>query len=80
MLFENQIPICVIYELSRTIFQEVRARCKDVEGIDHRVVDDAIYIRMVEDINDISKSLFIKRIWSIVWNSFTYRQEWVFKF
>ncbi|WJX76591.1 hypothetical protein P8452_59992 [Trifolium repens] len=49
-------------------------------GIDHRVFDDCIYIRMVEDINNISKSFFIKRIWSMVWNSFTYRQEWLLRF
>jgi hypothetical protein len=45
------------------------------------VVDSNIYYTgMVDDINNVSKSFVIKRIWSTVWNSFTYRQEWLFRF
>jgi hypothetical protein len=48
----------------------------------HRAVEDSniYYTVMVDDINNVSKSFVIKRIWSTVWNSFTYRQEWLFRF
>jgi hypothetical protein len=49
-------------------------------GVDHGVVDCSSYIQMVDDINNFSKVFFIKRIWNTVWNSFTYRQEWLLRF
>ncbi|GAU50519.1 hypothetical protein TSUD_177690 [Trifolium subterraneum] len=51
-------------------------------GVDHRVVDSSsyYYVQMVNEINNISKAFLIKRIWSTVWNSFTYRQEWLLRF
>jgi hypothetical protein len=50
-------------------------------GFDYRaVVDSNNYTQMVDNINNFSKSFVIKRIWSTVWNSFTYRQEWLLRF
>ncbi|WJX82059.1 hypothetical protein P8452_64866 [Trifolium repens] len=50
-------------------------------GFDYRaVVDSNNYTQMVDNINNFSKSYVIKRIWSTVWNSFTYRQEWLLRF
>jgi hypothetical protein len=49
-------------------------------GVDHGVVDCDSYIQMVDDINNYSKAFFIKRMWRTVWNSFTYRQEWLLRF
>ncbi|KAK2361064.1 UPF0481 protein [Trifolium repens] len=49
-------------------------------GIDHGGVDYSSYSQMVDAINNFSKAFFIKRIWSTVWNSFTYRQEWLLRF
>lgn len=48
-------------------------------GVDHEVVASSIYADMVHYIN-YSKAFFIKRMWIMVWNSFTYRQEWVVRF
>ncbi|KAK2414583.1 hypothetical protein QL285_037157 [Trifolium repens] len=50
-------------------------------GFDYRaVVDSNNYSQMVDNINNFSKAFVIKRIWSTVWNSFTYRQEWLLRF
>ncbi|GAU13269.1 hypothetical protein TSUD_42230 [Trifolium subterraneum] len=49
-------------------------------GVDHGIVDSDSYIQMVDDINNYSKAFFIKRMWKTVWNSFTYRQEWLLRF
>ena len=46
-------------------------------GVDHEVVDFPGYIEMIDNINNYSQSVFIKRLLRTVLSSFRYRQEWV---
>ena len=48
--------------------------------VDHKLVASSSYTQMVGVINNYSKAFFIKRIWIMVWNSFTYRKEWRVRF